>query len=572
MNDSVISIIESSDTIPLSDTSDYNKSETDSLVYSDTISNDTFLSDISGGDTLTNDSTLSDTLKPKKEESLDQPVDYTADDSIIVNLQTKTVYLFKNAKVVYGSQIITADYIEFNMKDNTFYASALPGASRDDELAKFPVFEDGSETFEADEISYNFKSKKGLIKEVYTEQGEGYLHSEKIKRHDNEHIHIKNGKYTTCDLQHPHFYLKLTKAEIIPDDKIVSGPAYMVVGDIPLYPLFLPFGFFPSTKTAQSGVIIPDYGEEQKRGYFIKDGGFYWAINDYLDFKTLGSYYSNGTWGLGAEARYVVRYRFNGNMDFDFFKEKFEIDDGLDMSYRQNMRLYWTHTQDPKANPYNRFSANVRFSTTDYDRNYSYNAAYLNNTQSSNISYSRLWPGGSPFSLSGNIRQSQNRNTGNHNFKLPELAFNISQLNPFQSKDATEKKWYNNFQVSYSSNFSNEIDVRDSLLFEGRGWDSDSFDYGFRHTLPLSFVYKPFSFSGSAKTGFGKVARKILVPLNTLTITPSMNYEGVLYNSTVRKYYEVDTDTAGNQTSRLVTETIREMKYGQVFYPRFSAG
>ena len=519
------------------------------------------------------DTATLDTTTKNKDESLDIPVDYVADDSIIVNVRTKTVYLYKNAKVVYGEQVITADYIEFDMKNNNFYASALPGASREDDLSKFPVFEDGSQKFEADVIKYNFKSKKGLIEQVYTEQGEGYLHGEKIKRHTNEHIHIKNGKYTTCDMKHPHFYLALTKAEIIPDDKIVSGPVYMVVGDIPIYPLFLPFGFFPSTKTAKSGILIPDYGEDAQRGYFLKDGGFYWAINEYMDLKTLGSYYSNGTWGVGAEARYRFRYKFNGNLDFDFFREKFEVDNGLDMSYRQDMRLYWTHNQDPKANPYNRFSANVRFSTTEYDENYTYDSRYLNNTQSSNISYSRSWPGGSPFSLSANIRQSQNKSTGNHNFKLPDLTFNVSQINPFQSDTRTDKKWFDNIQLSYSSRFSNTIDVKDSLLFDNRGWESDSFDYGFSHRIPLSFVFKPLSFSEAPKTTAGKIVRNVVKPFNTLTITPSFNYEGVFYNSIVNKDYIVETDSAnGEQSSKLIEQKVDGFRYGQVFYPRISAG
>ncbi len=516
---------------------------------------------------------LEDTATPQKEKqegTLEYPVFYHADDSILLDMKTQSVTLYGNANVTYGDIDLSAAYIVFGMQDKTLYAKGAEDDSTGTIIGN-PVFKDGNETFESKEMTYNFETKRGIIKEVMTQQGEGYLHGELIKRHPNDQIHIKHGKYTTCDLEHPHFYLYLTKAKVIPDDKIVTGPAYMVVADIPIYILALPFGFFPSTQTATSGILVPEYGEELQRGFFLKDGGYYLAINEYVDLKLLGSIYGNGTWGLGTESNYNVRYRFNGRFNADYFKESIELEDGLERTYRQDLRVTWRHNQDPKANPYSRFSANVNFSTTSYDKNYSYNVNYLNNTKSSNISYNRSWPGGSPFSFSANIRHMQNSRTGNVNFKLPELALNMTRISPFNSKTG-EKKWYENFQVSYSASMVNDIHMNDSLLFEKEGWDPMDYNAGFKHDIPINFVYKPIQFRGTPTTFFERFVRKTLTPFQTLTITPSVRYEGVLYTKQFDKYQEREWDTILNQyVHRVETDTVHELTYGQMIKPSVNA-
>ncbi len=264
-----------------------------------------------------NDTISQDTTSRKqKRQPLEGPVNYSAEDSISIDIQEQKIYLYGKAKVTYGSIILDAAYIEFGMKDKTVYASGLLDST--DQIQGKPVFQDDKEKFDADEISYNFDTKQGVIKEVKTEQEGGYLHGNRIKRHPNEHIHIKKGKYTTCDKEHPDYYMALTKAIVIPKDKIVSGPAYMVIEDIPLYFAGLPFGFFPNTTTSKSGIIIPDYGEEERRGFFLKDGGWYFALNEYMDLTLRGSYYTNKSWGVNSIFNYNNRYRFTGKYQRDY--------------------------------------------------------------------------------------------------------------------------------------------------------------------------------------------------------------------------------------------------------------
>lgn len=499
------------------------------------------------------------------EGSLEYPVLYEAEDSILLDVRTQRVTLYGNANVQYGSIDLSAAYIVFGMQDKTLFATGLPDSTG--QVVGTPVFKDGNETFQSKELTYNFETKRGLINEVMTQQGEGYLHGSLIKRHPDQQIHIKHGKYTTCDLGHPHFYLSLTKAKVIPDDKIVTGPAYMVVADIPIYFLGLPFGFFPSTSRATSGILIPEYGEELNRGFFLKDGGYYWAINDYADLKLLGSIYANSTWGLGMESNYKVRYRFNGRLNLDYFREVMELEEGLETTFRQDLRMTWRHNQDPKANPYSRFSANVNFSTTSYDKNYSYNTNYLNNTKSSNISYNKSWPGSSPFNFSANLRHTQNSRTGLVSFKLPELAFTMGRISPFKTKSGSSK-WYEALQLNYSASLVNDVHMNDSLLFEQEGWDPMRYNAGFKHDLPVSFVYRPLQLRGTPSSAFQRFVRSVVTPFQTLSITPTIRYEGVLYTKQVRKYQEQVYDSVlGRNIHRIANDTLHGLTYGQMVKP-----
>ncbi len=484
------------------------------------------------------------TNKSKKESELDAPVDYSAKDSMIISIDNQMIYLYNGAHVKYTTIELDAGYIEFGMADKSLFAEGLTDSA--DVVNGAPIFKDKEETFDSEKLTYNFQTKKGVIRKVYMVQDGGYLHGDKIKRHENEHIHMKNGKYSTCDLKEPHFYLALTKAEVIPQDKIVSGPAYLVIEDIPIYFIGLPFGFFPNTKGSKSGVLIPDYGEEQQRGFFIKDGGYYFVLNKYVDLKLTGSLYSNGSWGTNVESRYTKRYKFNGNFVADYYKDIREVKSpiglGLTKDTTTDIRIIWQHIQDARANPYSRFSANVNFSTTSFDKQQSYNYNnFTQNTKSSNISYTKSWPT-KPFNFSANLMHNQSARTGEINFKLPNLSFDVARQNPFKGLSGGKDRWYEDIQVGYSASLENNINSHDTLIFTTRAFENVK--NGFRHEIPVSFLLKPF---------------------RNFTISPNIVYEGVASTQWIN---EVPNDT--NPRAFVVKE--REgFIYGHSLRPSLSA-
>jgi lipopolysaccharide assembly outer membrane protein LptD (OstA) len=487
-----------------------------------------------------------DTIVKNKGNDIKSEVTYTAKDSIVINLQERKVYLYGEGNVKYENIELSANYIEFDMTESQVFAR---GSMNDTTklMEGLPVFTDGGQSFSEHTIKYNFKTKKGYIEALKTEQEGGFLHSEQTKKDEYGHIHMKDGKYTTCDLDHPHFYLALTKAKSIPGDKIISGPAYMVIADIPL-PIGLPFGFFPNTKTNKSGILIPSYGEENVRGFYLNNGGYYWAINDYMDFRLTGDIYTNGTWGIRAGTQYKLRYRFTGNFNARYFKN-ISGDKGLpNYSKGTDYSVMWSHNQDPKASPSQQFRASVNLSTRRFDQNHSQiltNA--LTNTKQSSISYQKKWPG-TPFNLSASANHSQNSNTGTVDLNLPKVSFNMSTIYPFKSKKGVSRKWYESIQLNYTSSLDNQIKTVDTLLFTSHLWDD--MRSGFRHEIPLSYNYK-----------FNK--------FKVLTITPNLRYTGVAYTSYIKKYREqvIATDTSYYRTA---TDTINRLSYAHAYYPSLS--
>ncbi|HJZ39358.1 MAG TPA: putative LPS assembly protein LptD [Bacteroidales bacterium] len=480
------------------------------------------------------DSTISDSLSAGtgKKTPLEAEVKYSADDSITISMGDQKIFLYKNSSVDYQRISLKAHYIEFDMISNTVAANGMPDSSG--QMAGKPVFTQGSEKFDSDTMRYNFESRKAIIKYIKTKQGEGFLHSDKTKRQSNGEIHVSKGKYTTCDADHPHFYIRLTKAIAIPGEKIVSGPAFMVLEDIPL-PLALPFGFFPNTVNRSSGLLIPTYGEEQLRGFNLRNGGWYFAINDYLDFTLLGSVYSRGTWGLSAASVYKKRYRFNGKFSAEFMNNR--VNDDPTYTPSKDFRISWNHSQDPKANPTRKFSANVNFSTTSYEKNHSYSVNdYLTNTKQSSISYSKNWPG-RPFNFTANLQQSQSSKTHIMNLTLPAMTFNMNRIYPFRGKTSDGKyNWFENIQVSYSSKLANQISAPDSTFFTRR--TLETMKNGFSHSIPISLTNI-----------------KIFKLIN---ISPGMSYSGVLYTSYLNKRPRTD---SLQYTGVLVTDTIRKLTY-----------
>ncbi len=458
-----------------------------------------------------------DSTEKKPKTILDSPIEYYAVDSILFSLDNKKVFLYGDAVITYQNMELKAAYIELDMDKNEIYAIGLPDTSG--VVIGSPHFKEDDEEYDAREMRYNFKSKKGIIKDVRTEQSDGFLHAELTKKHENGEIHMLHGKYTTCDAPHPHFYMALTRAKVIPNDKIVSGPAYMVVEDVPLYFPILPFGFFPNTRKHSSGVILPEYGEEEQRGFFLRGGGYYFAINDYLDYTITGDYFTQGTWGTTSRLNYRKRYKFSGNTEMRYYKNgRGDRDIPGEFTQTTDFSLRWSHSQDPKANPYNRLSASVNFSTKTFDEDYSRRAdEYLNNTKQSNVSFSKSWPN-KPFNLSLNLRHQQNSLGGEGdqiNFTLPSANFNVSRQYPFRNKKSSGKlKWYENIGFDYKVQMQNRLETNDSLFFNH--FEFENKDLGFKHTVPLSTSVKFLRF---------------------FTFSPGVSYTGMVYT---KKIYSRD--------------------------------
>jgi len=496
----------------------------------DTIKVDTFSTD-----TASSASTL-----------IDAPIDYQAVDSMIYDVKEHKVYLFGDAEVNYQDIELKAAYIILDMSNDEVFATFVKD-SLGEEIGR-PVFKEGRETFESKILTYNFRTRRGIIKNIFTEQEGGYLHSEKTKKHEDGEIHLKKGKYTTCDAELPHFYIALSKAKVIPDDKIVSGPAYLVVEDIPL-PFVMPFGFFPNQKSRASGVIIPEYGEEKNRGFFFRQGGWYFAMNDYFDLRILGDIYTKGTYGFNVSSNYRKRYKFGGNVSIRYYKNVSGEWSLPTYQFTKDYSIRWSHRQDAKANPNSTFGASVNMSTSKYDQNHSRNATeYLRGQKSSSISFSKRWPN-SPFNFATSLSHSQNNQTGNVSLNLPKATFNMSRQYPFKRKKRIgSAKWYENIEISYSSKLDNQIRTIDTLLFSPAVFDD--MKNGYQHDIPISTQFRLF---------------------NNFSISPQVRYTGVLYTSQIDKhfvdYYDPDLDST---YTIVVTDTIKGLKYAHAYLPSVS--
>jgi lipopolysaccharide assembly outer membrane protein LptD (OstA) len=343
-----------------------------------------------------------------------------------------------------------------------------------------PVFKDGKDTYETNEITYNIKTQKGYIRHVVTQQGEGYIIADKTKKVDGDEMMMAGGQYTTCDNhEHPHFYLKMTKAKVKPGSYIATGPAYMVVGDVPL-PLAIPFGFFPFTNTYSSGIIMPTFGDDYSRGLYLSNFGYYFALSDYADLEVTGDIYSRGTWAVRAKSKYVWRYHFSGNLSINYRNDVTSEKGMPDYATRKNFSVQWTHSQDAKANPYCTFSASVNFATSGYNRsnvNSYYNPnLYSENTKSSTINYTQRFPD-SPWNLSMSASLTQRTSDSTISLTAPQLTVSMSSVYPFKlwrqatlkrkGKVGGKEQWYEKIKMSYSGNGKiavNSIKEKDLLL------------------------------------------------------------------------------------------------------------
>ena len=433
------------------------------------------------------------------ESAIETKVICSAADSSYRDMNKKKIFYYGNAEAKYDDIVLKADYLEFDLETSTCTARGVA-----DSLGKIqgrPVFTQGESTFEAMEMQYNFKSKKGIITKVWTEESGGYLHGERIKRMDDNTIHIRTGGYTTCDLKdHPHYQFKFTKAKVIPDDKIVTGPIYMTIADIPL-PLALPFAMIPNTKGKKSGLIIPTYGESANRGFYLENGGYYWAINDNYDLQILGDIYTRGSWGIKPTFRYNKRYRFNGSMALGFAVNKIGTKGAADYQESTDFKIHWTHKQDPKSHPRRNFSADVNIVSSNFNK---YNAQtttdQLSNTFRSSIAYQTNF-GGKVY-LTLNASHSQNTLTRQVTASLPELTLTVNTFYPLKNVGkAGKKRWYQSLSMGYTMNGKAYINDADTVLFRGftddfGGWARtmirDHVQTGISPRVPISATIKLF--------------------------------------------------------------------------------
>ncbi len=455
-----------------------------------------------------NDSLKIDSLN-QKTETLEAPVYYTAQDSMIFT-KDNLGFLYGEAEVKYGKIGIKGEFITADLDSNTI--SSTYGLDSVGKEFGYPVFDDNGTQYEMKKVRYNFQTRKAFINQVVTQQGEGYIVAKDAKMNSDNSFYMRNAKYTTCDLHdHPHFYLNLSKAKIRPGKDVVTGPAWLVVADVPLFPVVLPFAFFPFTQTYSSGIIMPGYGDEMSRGFYLQNGGYYWAINDYVDLAITGEIYTKGSWGIGARSNYRKRYKFSGSFN-TYYLNTVLGDKGLpDYSVSKDFRVNWTHSQDPKANMYRTLSASVNFSTSKANLNdlsYLYNRESSNNTKSSSVSLTQRFPD-SPWSLSATMNINQVSRDSTISATLPNVSINMSRIYPFKRKDAIgDERWYEKISMSYSGEFRNSITTKENRFLQSnlvKDWTN-----GMRHSIPISATFTLFDY---------------------IQISPSINYNERWYTS-----------------------------------------
>jgi lipopolysaccharide assembly outer membrane protein LptD (OstA) len=484
------------------------KQETSSTI----ISHDTLLKT----DTLSRTDTVKITAGGKeapKKARLDSKVDYASTDSLRFEIRDQKVYLYNKADIKYEKIGLKADYVEIDFPKTMVFAHGLPDSTGKDQGV--PEFSDGQQTFKSKEMNYNYKTKKGYIINVFTKQDEGYLHGSVVKKMENNVTYIQDGSYTTCEHEvDPDYEFKFGKGKVIPGKRVITGPAYMIIAQVPT-PLAIPFGYFPNRAGRRSGILIPSYGESNNRGFYFENGGYYFAFNDYWDLKLIGDIYTRGSWAVKPVFSYNKRYHYSGMFNFSYAVNKIGTQDSPDYELSKDFRIRWVHTQDPKARPHSTFSANVNIVSNTFNK---YNLsssteAYLSNTFQSSVNYTTNLA--NTVFLNLNFNHSQNTLNKTVEFTLPQVALSVNQFYPFRKKSRVGKeKWYEKISLKYNLDAQNNYNTIDSLLFQP-GWQKD-LQNGIRHTVPITGTFR------------------ILKYINW---TNSINLTDVNYFSTIRMTY-----------------------------------
>lgn len=475
---------------------------------------------------LPGDSLPADTTRRKKKGGsfLDDVISGKNKDSLVYDMENNIVYIYNEGDITYQTSNLKADFMRINMATKEIYAYGKADSVNGQATVTHPIFQEGGDSpYTMDTITYNIDTKKAKIKGVATQQGDGWLIGGSVKKMPDNSFNIQHGKYTTCDqTDHPHFYLSMTKAKVIPGKKVVTGPAYFVMEDVPIYFLGIPEGFFPISGGPKSGLLMPTFGEEATRGFFLRDLGYYFTFGDYADLAVRGGIYTLGSWEANAQSRYVKRYKYSGNFSAEYSNVRIGEKSEPDYVSQNNMKIVWTHSQDPKANPGSTFSASVNFTTSGYSK---YSATTLNDILStqtnSTISYSKSWAG-TPFSLSTQMAVSQNSNTQELTATFPSLTFNVSRFKPFKRKEMIGKeRWYEKITMQYTGSLTNSVTAKESDFFSSE--TLKSMKNGVQHSIPVSASFNL---------------------LNYINITPSFNYTERWFFKKVEKAYNPVTNKA----------------------------
>lgn len=476
------------------------------------------------------DSVQTDSIKPRK-AGIDSPVEYEAKDSIVYDTESGLAYLYGKASVKYQNMQLDAAKITMNMDSNMVAAEGRRDSTVDGGIDGRPLYKQGAEQYDSEKMAFNFKTKKGFISNVATTQGNGFLVSEHSKRNDDGTLYLEHATYTTCDAKHPHFYLKLSRAKVRPGKETIFGPAYLVVEDVPL-PLAIPYGFFPFNKKYSSGFIMPTYGDETSRGFYLRNGGYYLALSDYMDLKLLGEIYTKGSWGVSAETNYNKRYRYRGNLYFSYLRTVEGEKNMPDYAVSKSMKIQWTHTKDTKANPNTSFSARVNFASQNYERKNlesMYNPlSYTQSTRASSVSFSHTFQNiGLTISGSGNL--TQNMRDSSIAVTLPDLSISLARFYPFRRKRQTGKeRWYEKIAISYTGQLSNSITTKESKLFKSnliKDWRN-----GMQHRIPIDATFQLFKY---------------------INISPSFSFRDIMYATRINRSWD-----------EIAQEEVRDTTYG----------
>ena len=494
----------------------------------DTLSMDSIQLAIYRHNKAIDDSLAQDSINKRRKNGIDSPVEYSAEDSLTYEAASGLAHLYGDSKVKYQNMDLQSDKIYMSLDSSLVHATGSMDTTKN-ELVGTPIFKMGNDEYQSDTMAFNFKTKKGLISSVYTQQEEGFLTSELSKRGADGEMFLRHGRYTTCDDPHPDFYLAMSRAKVRPGKDVVFGPTYLVVADVPL-PLAIPYGFFPFTKSYSSGLIMPTYGDETERGFYLRDGGYYFAINDKMDLKLIGEIYTKGSWGLSAASNYRKRYRYSGSFLASYQNTINGEKNMPDYTKQTSFKVVWSHRQDAKANPFSQLSANVNFATSSYERNNltsMYNPQTLTqSTRTSSVSWSTTFSSiGMTLSTTTNLNQNMRDST--ISLTLPDLNISIARFYPFKRKKrAGDERWYEKISMQYTGQVKNEISTKEDKLMHSsltKDWKN-----GMQHNIPISGNFTLFGY---------------------LNLNPSFNFIDRTYFSKVHKQWNA-------ATQREVTDTL----------------
>lgn len=461
-----------------------------------------------------------DTVPKPREETLKHNLNYNAEDSSSYDVAKGTAYLYNQAHVDYGDIVLEAGFIAINFEDGEVMASGIRDSTG--QVVQKPIFTEKGKQYASDTIRYNFNTRKARIQTITTQEGEGYIHGSRVKMVNQNTFYIEDVRFTTCNLEHPHFVIKAAKAKVVAGEKVVTGPAFLEIADVTT-PLFVPFGFFPMQERRASGIIIPSYTDQLDRGFGLLGGGYYWAVNDYLDLILTGDIYTKGTYALDLGSNYRVRYRYNGNISVGYSRLRTgdpRYAEANQFSETRDFNIKWVHRQDAKARPDLRLNANVNFGTSSYYRNTSTAPQdVLQNSFQSSVNMAKTWQG-TPFSLNTAIRHQQNNGKETFNMDLPEIAFAMNRIQPFQGDGIGEEKWYERIGLTY--NFDAKLRIEDSLSAYtdiSRLGESDRITFGGNNTVGLTWntrVFKHFTLTPSVAYGASFLPRRYSYSYDTV--------------------------------------------------------